>query len=152
MIRPYLGALTVTLVEMESAREAVKLIKIYISEKISFNQETTLSGKSIIKNIKLAKENGFYIVMNYIGVKNPEIAKDRVKIRVNKGGHGISDDTIETRYCSLLKNLKAVIKVCDEITIYDNTEIFKEILDYKDGNLIWEDKNMPNSANNLLDK
>jgi predicted ABC-type ATPase len=138
--------------QMESAREAVKLIKIYISEKISFNQETTLSGKSIIKNIKLAKESGFYIVMNYIGVENPEIAKGRVKIRVNKGGHGISDDTIERRYYSSLKNLKAVIEVCDEITIYDNTEIFKEILDYKDGNLIWKDKNMPNWSNNLLDK
>jgi predicted ABC-type ATPase len=80
--------------------------------------------------------------MNYIGVENPEIAKDRVKIRVSKGGHGISDDTIERRYYSSLKNLKAVIEACDEITIYDNTEIFKEILYYNDCNLIWEDKNM----------
>jgi predicted ABC-type ATPase len=71
---------------------------------------------------------------------------------VSKGGHGISDDTIERRYYSSLKNLKSVIEVCDEIIIYDNTEIFKEILDYKDGNLIWEDKNMPNWANSLLDK
>lgn len=30
------------------AREAVKLLKYYISNEISFNQETTLSGKSII--------------------------------------------------------------------------------------------------------
>ena len=52
----------------------------------SFNQETTLCGKSIIKNIKIAKENGFYVVMNYIGVENPQIAKDRVKLRVSKGG------------------------------------------------------------------
>jgi predicted ABC-type ATPase len=64
--------------QMKSAREAVKLIKSYILEKISFNQETTLTGKSIIKNIKMAKGNGFYIVMNYIGVESPEIAKDRV--------------------------------------------------------------------------
>ena len=43
--------------QTKSVREAVKLIKSYISEEISFNQETTLCGKSIIKNIKMAKEN-----------------------------------------------------------------------------------------------
>ena len=57
--------------QMKCAREAVKLIKEYILEGISFNQETTLSGRSIVKNIKFAKENGFYIVMNYIGLENP---------------------------------------------------------------------------------
>ena len=34
--------------QIKCAREAVKLIKKYIVEGISFNQETTLSGKSII--------------------------------------------------------------------------------------------------------
>ncbi len=55
--------------QMKCAREAVKLIKTYISEEVSFNQETTLSGKSIINNIKRAKE--------------------RLDLRVSKGGHGI---------------------------------------------------------------
>lgn len=45
--------------QIKCARDAVKLIKQYILEQISFNQETTLSGKSIIKNIKFAKEKGF---------------------------------------------------------------------------------------------
>ena len=35
-------------IQIKCAREAVKLIKKYILEGISFNQETTLSGKSII--------------------------------------------------------------------------------------------------------
>ena len=45
--------------QMKCAREAIKLIKQYISEDISFNQETTLSGKSIVKNIdkKIIKIN-----------------------------------------------------------------------------------------------
>ena len=61
-------------IQMKCAREAVKLIKKYIVEGISFNQETTLCGKSIIRNIKLAKEKGFYVTMNYIGVESVEIA------------------------------------------------------------------------------
>lgn len=138
--------------QMKCAREAVKLIKQYILKGISFNQETTLSGKSIIKNIKIAKENGFYVVMNYIGVEEPEIAKERVKIRVSKGGHGIPDKDIERRYYDSLRNLNTVIEMCDEINVYDNTEVLREIIYLKQGKIIWIDKNIPNWTNNILQK
>ena len=42
--------------QMKCAREAVKLIRQYINNNISFNQETTLSGNSIVKNINNAKK------------------------------------------------------------------------------------------------
>lgn len=60
------------------------LKSIHINNDISFNQETTLTGNSIVKNIRNAKEKGFYVVMNYIGVESPEIAKERVKISKRK--------------------------------------------------------------------
>ena len=138
--------------QIKCAREAVKLIKQYISEGISFNQETTLCGKSIIKNITLARENGFYIVMNYIGVDNPEIAKERVRIRVSKGGHGIPDKDIERRYYDSFDNLKEAIKLCDEINIYDNTEMFREIIDFKNNKIVWIDNKIPTWASELLEK
>lgn len=138
--------------QMKCAREAVKLIKQYILEGTSFNQETTLSGKSIIRNIKFAKEKGFYIVMNYIGVENPEVAKDRVKIRVSKGGHGIPDKDIERRYYDSLNNLNDVIKICDEINVYDNTEMLREIIYLKQGKIVWKDKNIPKWTDNILKK
>jgi len=99
--------------QMKCAREAVKLIKSYISKGISFNQETTLSGKSIINNINIAKRKGFYIIINYIGIENPQIAKARVRLRVSKGGDGIPDDAIDRRYYDSLKNLENVIEICD---------------------------------------
>ena len=91
----------------------------------------------------MAKENGFYIVMNYIGVDNPEIAKERVKIRVSNGGHGIPDNDIERRYYDSLHNLKEVINICDEINIYDNTKRFREIAYVNNGILIWRENNIP---------
>ncbi|MGL4874369.1 MAG: zeta toxin family protein [Clostridium sp.] len=139
-------------IQFKCAREAVKLIKHYILEGISFNQETTLSGKSIIKNIKFAKENGFYINMNYIGVESPSIAKERVEIRVSKGGHGIPDKDIERRYYDSLNNLNTIIEICDEINIYDNTDVLKEIIYFKNGKIIWADKKIPNWAKNILKK
>ena len=56
--------------------------------------------------------------------------------RVSKGGHGISDEDIERRYYESINNLKNIIDICDEINIYDNTEIFKEIIDFEKGKLI----------------
>lgn len=137
--------------QIKCAREAVRLIKAYIREGISFNQETTLSGKSIIKNIKFAKDNGFYVVMNYIGVNSPEIAKDRVKIRVSKGGHGIPEDTIERRYYESLKNLNEALQMCDEVNIYDNSEKFRQLIYISEGSLIWKDKNLPDWGKSILE-
>lgn len=133
--------------QIKCAREAIKLIKKYIVEGISFNQETTLSGKSIISNIKLAKEKGFYVTMNYIGVKSVDITKERVAIRVRKGGHGIPDEAIERRYFDSLANLSKVINICDKINIYDNSEMFKLVMVIKDGEVVWKDKKIPNWLN-----
>ena len=121
-----------------------------MEEGISFNQETTLCGKSIIRNIKNAKSKGFYVVMNYIGVESSDIAKDRVKHRVSQGGHGIPDEDIERRYYESLENLSQIIEFCDEVNIYDNTYRFKEIIYFKNGILVWNDKLIPNWANKLV--
>jgi predicted ABC-type ATPase len=136
--------------QIKIAREAVKLLKYYISNEISFNQETTLSGKSIIRNMITAKSNGYYVVMNYIGIESPDIAKERVKIRVSKGGHGVPEDTIERRYHESLQNLKAVINICDELNIYDNTNKFEQIAYIVNGELKWKSIVLPNWAKDIL--
>lgn len=66
----------------------------FLEEK-SFNEETTLTGKTILKIIDKAKDLGYKIHLYYIGIDNPEIAKERVKNRVTRGGHGISPDVIK---------------------------------------------------------
>jgi predicted ABC-type ATPase len=136
--------------QIKTAREAVKLLNYYINNGISFNQETTLSGKSIIKNMITAKSKGYYIVMNYIGVESSDIAKERVKIRVSKGGHGIPEDAIERRYHESLQNLRAVINICDELNIYDNTNKFEQIAYIINGELKWKSVVSPNWAKGII--
>ncbi|OPJ62300.1 hypothetical protein CLORY_19150 [Clostridium oryzae] len=55
--------------------------------------------------------------MNYIGVENVEIPKERVRIRISQGGHGISNEAIERRYIESLVNLNSVVDICDKINI-----------------------------------
>ena len=69
---------------------------------------------------------------------------------VSKGGHGIPDEDIERRYYESLKNLQRVISICDEINIYDNTEMFKEIVNIKNGNILWRANNISRWANIIL--
>ncbi len=136
--------------QMRCAREAVKLIRTYLNEGISFNQETTLSGKSIIKNIKTAKEKDFFIHLNYIGLESVEIAKQRIKHRVNNGGHGIPDEAVERRYVESFANLQDIITLCDVVDIYDNTDKLRLIMSIENGRIVWKDKYLPKWCQKLL--
>lgn len=128
----------------------MKLLNYYINNGISFNQETTLSGKTIVKNIITSKSKGFHVAMNYIGVESPDIAKERVRIRVSKGGHGVSEEVIERRYFESLRNLKNVINICDELNIYDNTNKFEQIAYIVNGELIWKSIVLRNWARDIF--
>ena len=122
---------------------AVKSINKYLEEGITFNQETTLCGNSIIRNILKAKEYGYFIELHYIGVESAEIAKERVKYRVKQGGHGIPDADIERRYVETFIQLNQILKKCDLVALYDNSEQFRRFAIYKTGNLVRLSQNVP---------
>lgn len=119
--------------QMQAGREAVRLQRYYIDNKVSFTQETTLSGKSILKSIKDIKEMGFKIVLLFVGIEGVELAKHRIALRVEKGGHYIPDKTVESRYGKTLENLPKVLELCDQAAIYDNTNQHKIVAVYTNG-------------------
>lgn len=115
---------------------AVRKIEACFTRGISFSQETTLCGKSVLTLINKAKTLGYRVVMYYVGVDSIEIAKARVHRRVQEGGHGIDDTLIERRYVESLKHLSLVVDKCDSIMLYDNTEVLRCFGYYKKGNLV----------------
>lgn len=122
---------------------AVKKISNYLEDGTSFNQETTLCGKSIIKNILRAKSLGYFIELHYVGVDSAEIAKERVRYRVEQGGHGIPESDIEKRYEETFKQLNRILKECNLIAFYDNTESFRRFAICKNGELVRLSHNVP---------
>lgn len=110
---------------MTAGKMATRRISQYFNENVSFNQETTLCGRSIIKNIKKAKEQGYFIELHYIGIERVEIAKERVLERVRQGGHGVSERDIERRYEETFKGLEVVLPICDLTAFYDNSDPVK---------------------------
>lgn len=128
---------------MKAGKLAVKRIRDYFAAGESFNQETTLCGKSIIKNIKKAKELDYFVEMHYIGVDNAEIAKQRIAYRVANGGHGIPEQDVERRYRETFIQLKQVMNWIDLLIFYDNTEQFRRFAFYQKENPIRLSKNIP---------
>lgn len=122
---------------------SVRKIAQYFNEGITFNQETTLCGKSVIKNILRAKELGYLVELHYVGVESVEIAKARVKYRVEQGGHGIPEKDIEKRYIETFRNLNAILEECDLTAFYDNTESVRRFAICKKGELVRISKNVP---------
>lgn len=114
----------------KAGRMALKNIRQYFKDGVSFCQETTLCGHSVFKNIDLAKSQGYKIGVVYVGVESVELAKERVRNRVKHGGHGIDPKDIEKRYYESLKNLSSIIDKCDGILFYDNTIAFRSVAVY----------------------
>ena len=121
---------------MRAGKIGVYKIKEYFEKGISFNQETTLCGNSIIRNIDKAKERGYKVEIHYVGVDSVQIAKDRIAYRVAHGGHGISDEDVERRYQESFEKLRQIIKKCDRVIMYDNTIAFKRFAVYEEGKRI----------------
>lgn len=119
-----------------AGKMAVNLIQTYFSEGVSFNQETTLCGGSILRNIDKAKSLGYTIEMHYVGVNSADIAKQRIRHRMKVGGHGIPDEDVERRFVETFMNLKKVLKKCDTVVLYDNTEEFKRFAVYQNGECV----------------
>lgn len=113
--------------QIRASKIALKIRKNYLEKGYSFNQETTLCGKTILSFIHKAKDKGYKINIYYVGLENVQIAKDRVKIRVLKGGHDIAPDLIEKRYKESLENLKKILPITDNLYIFDNSKEFKSI-------------------------
>ncbi|MGH2623436.1 MAG: zeta toxin [Sphingobacterium sp.] len=90
-------------VAIEAGRIMLKRIDELLKNDESFAFETTLSTKSYKQKIELAKE--------------------RVKIRVEEGGHNIPSEIIERRYKKGIINLfKIYLNIVDEVMIFDNSE------------------------------
>ena len=124
--------------QIRAAKIAINLINECFQYDKSFNEETNLTGKTILKTINKAKELGYELQLFYVGVNNPEIAKERIKIRVEKGGHNIENDVVEKRYYESLTNLKEIISKFDKVYLYDNSKKYKNIFSFSNNKILFK--------------
>jgi predicted ABC-type ATPase len=110
-------------VAIEAGRIMLDRIKELINQDVDFAFETTLAAKSYVQFIKAAQSKGYFVTLIYFWLNSPELAVERVRTRVNSGGHNIPESIIYRRYHAGIENLsKLYTPICDYWLIIDNSE------------------------------
>lgn len=110
-------------VAVEAGRIMLKRIDELFKLKVDFAFETTLSSKTYKEKVLYAQANGYQVTLLFFWLRNVELAIDRVKLRVEEGGHNIPEDTIKRRYKTGIKNLFEIyLSLADVFIILDNSD------------------------------
>lgn len=87
----------------------------------TFTFETVLSHASKIEFLKESKSAGYKNYLYFICTVSPLINIERVKQRVQLGGHNVPEDRIVKRYFDSLSILPSVIPLCHRVYFFDNS-------------------------------
>ena len=111
------------IVSFEAGKIMLNRINELLLQEQSFAFETTLSKRSYKNKILEARKKGYNITLLYFWLESMNLAKERVKLRVQEGGHNIPEDVIERRYYKGIFNLFEIyIPNVDSYLLFDNSE------------------------------
>jgi predicted ABC-type ATPase len=92
-----------------------------IREGLSYAFETTLGGRTITRLLLEAAEGGHAVHIWYVGLASPELHIQRVRERVEAGGHDVPEERIRARWDASRKNLVRLLPRVSELVVYDNS-------------------------------
>lgn len=110
-------------VPVQASRYMLLKSKYLFERRADFSIETTLATRSLIKMVRAAKAQGYFVTVFYMWLSSPEIAIARIKARVDAGGHYIPEETVKRRYYVGLKYFFNVyVPECDRWILADNSD------------------------------
>lgn len=92
-----------------------------IQSEQSFTVETTLSGSTYLKMAARARDAGFNVIAFFVGTSSVEINLERVRARVEKGGHDVPEADQRRRYPRTLANMARLLPMVDLAVVFDNS-------------------------------
>lgn len=124
-----LSPFNVEAVAFEAGRIMLKRIDQLMSQGVDFAIETTLSTRSYVQTVKRAQQIGYAVSLYYFWIPSVEVSKERVAMRVSRGGHNIPPEVIERRYSRSVSNLTSLyIPICDYFAVLDNAEMLPKLI------------------------
>ena len=112
------GAASVT-----ASRYMLMKINYLLERKADFAIETTLATRSLLQIVRQAQQQNYETTVLYFWLNSPDLAIERVRDRVESGGHNIPDAVIRRRYVMGLQYLFDVyIPVIDRWILADNSK------------------------------
>lgn len=136
---------------IEAGREVLRQAEQHIAERQNFTVETTLSGSTYLKMAARAKKAGFNIMVIFVGTASVEINIERVKLRVEAGGHNVSEEDQRRRYPRTFENMKKLLPEADFVAILDNSgDGYVLVASGQAGDMHWNEP-VPKWASGLRD-
>ena len=116
-------------VSIQAGKIMIERMDNLMSNGTDFAIETTLATRIYAKIIKYAQERGYRVTLLFFWLSMPNLAVERVKMRVASGGHNIEEKTIRRRYDIGIKNLFSLyIPLCEYWMIINNSTIPQELI------------------------
>jgi len=115
---------------LRAGRLMLDEIRGYVERRQSFAFETTLSGHIYARYIPQWQKSGYRIKLIFLSLPNVEIAVERVRIRVEQGGHHVDESVIRRRFDKGWNNFHNVYKkLVDVWVLYDNSGENPQLID-----------------------
>ena len=113
-----------------AGRLMLEEIKDHLLHGKSFAFETTLSGKMYAQMIPEWQRMGYMVKLIFLSLPDIKIAIERVKGRVQQGGHNVPEGIIKRRYEKGWHNFQNIYKqLVDAWILYDNSGKTPKMLD-----------------------
>jgi predicted ABC-type ATPase len=113
-----------------AGRLMIEEIKRHVLQGDSFAFETTLSGKTYALMIPEWQRMDYSIKLVFLCIPDVKVAVDRVKYRVEQGGHNIPEKIIRRRHEKGWYNFQYVYKqLVDAWVLFDNSGRTPRLLD-----------------------
>ncbi|WP_397475872.1 hypothetical protein [Pusillimonas sp.] len=110
---------------IEAWQEGVRRLRQAIATHRSFAFETTLGGQSITQYLLQACDT-HDVMIRYCGLRDPQLHLDRIRLRVQNGGHDIPEAKVRQRWGSSLRNLIVLMPSLACLRVYDNSTQFEQ--------------------------
>lgn len=94
-----------------------------IKARRSFSFETVMSHPSKVDILVRAKEEGYTVLLYFVGTDDPQTNVERVALRVAQGGHPVPVEKIKDRWLRTMSMLQQAIRSSDRSFIFDNSVV-----------------------------
>jgi predicted ABC-type ATPase len=88
-----------------AGRMMLQRIRDFYAQRARFGFETTLASRTFAPFLQDARESGYLVHLTYLWLSSVELALDRVRVRVLRGGHDVPEEIVRRRYSRSLVNL-----------------------------------------------
>jgi predicted ABC-type ATPase len=124
----------------QAAEAADQLREHLVSVRESFIFETVFSDPigDKLGFLQEAQKVGYTVVLFFIGVDGAETSRQRVAMRVLKGGHDVPTSKLESRYSRTMENLRRALSTLSNVSVYDNSDLhepYRLVAEIRDGQL-----------------